>query len=224
MSFSSEVREEVKKKSFTIKNSHSKITKENGYDYKKEFLKINFIYFGSISDPERFYHMEFVYDSMEEAEGIRDLIREFGIQAGLIERKGKFVVYLKDSEDIFNMLSILGAHEALMKFENVRILKGMREDVQRKVNCETANLQKTVSASVRQTEDIQYIRDHLGLSQLPEPLREAAEFRLSNPQATLRELAEAMKPPISRSGANHRLRKLSQIADDLRLKEMRRTE
>ena len=168
--------------------------------------------------------MEFVYDSMEEAEGIRDLIREFGIQAGLIERKGKFVVYLKDSEDIFNMLSILGAHEALMKFENVRILKGMREDVQRKVNCETANLQKTVSASVRQTEDIQYIRDHLGLSQLPEPLREAAEFRLSNPQATLRELAEAMKPPISRSGANHRLRKLSQIADDLRLKEMRRTE
>ena len=219
MSFSSEVREEVEKRSFTFTSKHSKISKENGAGYQKEFLRINFIYFGSIADPERFYHMEFVYDTREEAEGIQSLIAGFGITPGIVERKGRYVVYIKDSEAISDMLNLLGAYDSLMKFENIRILKGMREDVQRKVNCETANLQKTVSAAVRQTQDIQYIEAHMGLGNLPESLREVASLRLGNPQATLRELAEAMVPPMGKSGVNHRLRRLSLIAEELRRKE-----
>ncbi|MDO4266772.1 MAG: DNA-binding protein WhiA [Eubacteriales bacterium] len=224
MSFSSEVREEVKKKCFTFKKGHSRITESCGEAYKQEFLMLNFIYFGSVSDPERFYHMEFVYDTAEEAEGVRKLISEFGIEAGIVDRKGRSVVYIKDSEAIFEMLGILGAHESMMKFENIRILKEMREDVQRKVNCETANLLKTVSASVRQTEDIQYIKEHKGLSKLPESLRVVAELRLERPQATLKELSEAMDPPVGKSGVNHRLRKLSLIADELRLKNRKEEE
>ena len=218
MSFSSEVRDEVKKKCFTFKIKHSRITEDKGAEYQREFLMLNFLYFGSIADPERFYHMEFVYDTEEEARGIRSLLSEMHINAGLIERKGRYVVYIKDSEAIFEMLSILGAHESLMKFENIRILKEMREDVQRKVNCETANLQKTVSAAVRQIADIEYIRDHMGFSALPENLRELAELRLSQPEASLKELAGALHPPIGRSGTNHRLRRLQEIADELREK------
>lgn len=218
MSFSSEVREEVKKKCFTFKNNHSRMAKDSGEACQKEFLMLNFIYFGSVSDPERFYHMEFVYETEEEAEGILRLLHTYGIDAGIVSRKDRFVVYIKDSEAIAELLNLLGAHESLMRFENIRILKEMREDVQRKVNCETANLQKTVEASVRQTEDIAYIRDHIGFSNLPEPLREIAELRLQRPQATLRELSEALHPPLGRSGVNHRLRKLSLMAEEHRLR------
>lgn len=179
---------------------------------------LNFIYFGSVADPERFYHMEFVYETEEEALGIRNLLSEMHLNAGLIGRKGRYVVYIKDSEAIFEMLSILGAHESLMKFENIRILKEMREDVQRKVNCETANLQKTVSAAVRQISDIEYIRDHFGFSALPENLQEIAALRLARPEASLKELSEALHPPLGRSGTNHRLRKLQEIAAELREK------
>lgn len=216
MSFSSDVKREVQKKCFTFKNRHSKIAEDLGDGYQKEFLMLNFLYFGSVADPERFYHMEFVYETKEEAEGVRELISGFGIDPGLIERKNRYVVYIKDSEAISEMLSILGAHEALMKFENIRILKEMREDVQRKVNCETANLQKTVQAAVRQTADIQYIKEHMGFDALPENLQEVAVLRLERPQATLQELSEALSSPIGKSGVNHRLRRLSEIANGLR--------
>lgn len=221
MSFSSEVREEIGKKCFTFKNRHSKISRSDGAEYKKEFLMLNFLYFGSIADPERLYHMEFVYEDAEEAEGIRELLSEFGIEAKAMSRKDKFVVYLKDGEAISELLNLLGAHEALMKYENIRILKEMRGDVQRKVNCETANLQKTVSASVRQTEDIRYLKERTGFVNLPEQLREIAELRLSRPEATLKELSEALKPPIGKSGVNHRLRKLSKLAEEQRRKDGR---
>lgn len=216
MSFSSEVKEEVKKKCFTFKNRHSKITKGNSLEYQQEFLMALFLKTGSVSDPERFYHLEFVCTSQEEAKTLMDMIAEFGIAAKTVERKGHEVVYLKDSEAISDMLNILGAHQSLMKFENVRILKEVRENVQRQVNCETANLQKTVSAAVRQTQDIEYIRTRMGFSELPESLQEVAELRLRKPSATLKELSESLSAPIGKSGVNHRLRKLSQIAEDLR--------
>ena len=154
--------------------------------------------------------------SEREALDLEKLIASFQITAKIVERKNHYVVYLKESDAISDMLNLLGAHEALMKFENVRILKGMRENIQRQVNCETANLQKTVSASVRQIQDIEYVRSHSGFSGLPDGLREIAELRLEYPNATLKELAGMLHTPVGKSGVNHRLRKLSALADVLR--------
>ncbi len=216
MSFSSEVKEEVKKKCFTFKNKHSKITKEVSLEFKKEYLMALFVKSGSISDPEKFYHLEFICECIEEADMLAELIAEFGISAKMVERKGHYIVYLKESDAISDMLGILGAYESMMKFENIRILKEMRENIQRQVNCETANLQKTVSASVRQIQDIEYIRERIGFDELQENLREIAVLRLEKPSATLKELSESLSTPLGKSGVNHRLRKLSNIADDLR--------
>ena len=216
MSFSSEVKEEIRKKCFTFKNRHSKITNGIDAEYRKELLMVMFLRCGSISDPERFYHLEFVCESEEEARSLCSVIESFDIYPRITERKHHFIVYLKDSEAISAMLSLLSAHQSMMKLENIRILKEMRESIQRQVNCETANISKTVSASVRQTEDIKLISSKLGLSKLPENLRELASLRLERPSATLKELSEALSEDIGRSGVNHRLRRLSRIAEDLR--------
>ncbi len=224
MSFSAEVKEEIKKKCFTFKNKHSRITNEIDAEYRKGYLMAMFLDSGSISDPEKFYHLEFVFDSFDEAKDISGIIESFGIIPKMTERKHRFVVYLKDSEAISSMLSILSAHQSMMRFENIRILKEMRENIQRQVNCETANISKTVSASVRQIEDIEYINSRLGISKLPENLREVAELRLRMPSATLRELSEELSDDIGKSGVNHRLRKLSSIADELRGSDRERPE
>ena len=180
------------------------------------FLIEKFLQCGTISDPERFYHMEFVLPDPEEAEKLLGALSHFGIPAGLSERRGRIIVYIKDSDAISDMLNLLGAHKALLEFENIRVLKGMREHVQRKVNCETANIRKTVDASVRQVEDIEFISREMGLEKLPEGLESIARMRLAMPEATLKELAEALDPPVTRSGVNHRLRRLMLIADGLR--------
>ena len=217
MSFSSAVKDELRKKYFTNNEKNSKIARRSKEkDYKRELLRKLFIEKGSLSDPERFYHMEFVCNSEEEADELIALIAEFGIEARPAVRNKHIIVYIKDSEAIFDMLNILGAHKSLMEFENVRILKEMREDVQRKVNCETANINKTVSAAVGQIDDIIYIRDRIGFNSLPENLRAVAKLRLEKPDATLKELGELLSPPVSKSGVNHRLNKLSGIADKLR--------
>lgn len=217
MSFSSAVKDELRKKYFTNNENNSKIARRSKEkDYKRELLRKLFIEKGSLSDPERFYHMEFVCNSEEEADELIAVIAEFGIEARPAVRNKHIIVYIKDSEAIFDMLNILGAHKSLMEFENVRILKEMREDVQRKVNCETANINKTVSAAVRQIEDIICIRDRIGLNSLPAALCEVAKLRLEKPDATLKELGEMLSPPVSKSGVNHRLNKLSGIADKLR--------
>ena len=217
MSFSSAVKDELRKKYFTNNEKNSKIARRSKEkDYKRELLRKLFIEKGSLSDPERFYHMEFVCNSEEEADELIALIAEFGIEARPAVRNKHIIVYIKDSEAIFDMLNILGAHKSLMELENVRILKEMREDVQRKVNCETANINKTVSAAVRQIDDIIYIRDRIGFNSLPENLRAVAKLRLEKPDATLKELGELLSPPVSKSGVNHRLNKLSGIADKLR--------
>lgn len=215
MSFSSEVRDEVKIKYFTFKSRHSKITENREMIDEKEFLMALFIRSGSVSDPEKLYHLDFVCDSPKEAEMTLDAIGGFGITAKLMHRKGKPVVYLKDSESISDMLALLGAHNALLHYENVRVVKEMRGTVQRRVNFETANINKTVSASLKQAEDIELIRDRIGLMNLPDQLREIAELRLEFPEATLQELSDRI-PEVGRSGINHRFRKIAKIADELR--------
>lgn len=183
---------------------------------KKAFIKGAFLGSGSVSNPEKAYHLEFVVNSLELAEELRDVINTFGLTAKVIARKSTFIVYLKEGEQIVDILSIIGAFNSLFEFENVRIVKDMRNNVNRLVNCETANLSKTVNAAVRQVESIRLIQRELGLQRLSKPLREMAEVRLEYPDESLKELGEMLDPKVGKSGVNHRLRKIEKIADELR--------
>ena len=143
-------------------------------------------------------------------------MESFNLDGKIVERKGHYVVYLKEGSQIADMLRIMEAPLALMEFENIRILKEMRNSINRQVNCEAANLGKTISAAVKQVEDIKYICSTVGLDNIPESLAETARKRLEYPEAALKELGELMDPPLGKSGVNHRLKKLSELAEDLR--------
>ena len=180
---------------------------------RKAFLRGAFLAGGSISDPEKTYHLELTSRTSRQAQELSKILGTFKLKARIIMRKGSYVTYLKEGENIVDFLNIIGAHTALMELENVRILKGMRNTVNRIVNCETANLEKTVNASVRQVENIRYIAENVGFNALPENLRDIAELRLEYNDASLVELGQLLSPPIGKSGVNHRLRKLDQIAE-----------
>ena len=183
---------------------------------KRAFLRGTFLAAGSISDPEKGYHLEIVCSTMERAEQIQSIMKEFELDARIVTRKKNQVVYLKEGSQIVDFLGVVEAGSALMNLENIRIRKEISNNINRKVNCETANIGKTVSAAVKQIEDIRYIETHVGFSQLTEELEETAVCRLRYPEATLKELGEMMNPPVGKSGVNHRLRKLGRIADELR--------
>jgi len=157
-----------------------------------------------------------VCSSEEKSEQLKDVINSFGLDAKVIKRKEHFVVYLKDGEHISDLLNVIEAHVSLMDMENVRILKDVRNNVNRKVNCETANLNKTIAASVKQIEDIMFIRDNYGLAYLPKTLEDMARVRLEYPDDSLKELGDRLDPKVGKSGVNHRLRKISNIAEGLR--------
>ena len=183
---------------------------------KRAYIRGAFIASGSMSDPSKSYHFEIVCNDENQAEHLKEMMNSFGVDAKLVQRKRTYVVYLKEGSQIVDILNVMEAHVALMELENVRIVKEMRNSVNRKVNCETANLNKTVSAAVRQAEDIRYIQEKIGLDKLPMDLEETARLRLEHTEASLKELGDMLSPKVGKSGVNHRLRKLSQIADDLR--------
>ena len=183
---------------------------------KRAFIRGAFLASGSISDPEKGYHLEIVCSTMERAEQIQSIMKEFELDARIVTRKKNQVVYLKEGSQIVDFLGVVEAGSALMNLESIRIRKEISNNINRKVNCETANIGKTVSAAVKQIEDIRYIETHVGFSQLTEELEETAVCRLRYPEATLKELGEMMNPPVGKSGVNHRLRKLGRIADELR--------
>ena len=163
---------------------------------------------GSVNNPEKNYHLEFVVNSPLLAADLQEMVNSFGLEAKTVTRKDHEVIYLKEGEQIVDLLNVMEAHLALMELENVRIVKEMRNDINRKVNCETANLNKVVGAAVKQLEDIMFIQSTMGLQKLPPQLAELAEARLQYPEKSLKELG--------RSGVNHRLRKISAIAETLR--------
>lgn len=183
---------------------------------KRAFLKGVFMTSGSISDPNKGYHLEIVCNNDIRASFIKKLMKEFDIEGRIVKRKRYRVVYVKDGAMIVDILNIMGAHISLMNMENVRILKDISNNINRRVNCEAANLNKTVSAAVKQIQDINYIIETKGINYLPENLRALAEARLDAEDASLKELGEMMNPPLGKSGVNHRLRKISEIADELR--------
>lgn len=183
---------------------------------RRAFLRGAFLCVGSISDPQKGYHLEFVCPNEEKAKQLQHMIAGYDLEAKIILRKKYYVVYLKESEAIVDLLNIMEAHVALMKLENLRILKDMRNSVNRKVNCETANITKTVNAATRQIEDILFLKEKYGFQNLPPQLREMAEVRLELTDAPLKELGEHLDPPVGKSGVNHRLRKLSELAEQMR--------
>ena len=182
---------------------------------RRAYLRGAFLCTGSMSDPAKGYHLELVTDNERKAFQIQYLIREFELDAKVIRRKKYFVVYLKEGSNIVDFLNICEAHVSLMQFENERIVKEMRNSINRRVNCETANISNTVNAAAKQISDIEKIRDRIGFSNLPENLREMAIARIEHPDASLKELGQYLVPPVGKSGVNHRLRKLSEIADDI---------
>ncbi|NLY44949.1 MAG: DNA-binding protein WhiA [Tissierella sp.] len=183
---------------------------------KRSYIRGAFLGGGSISNPEKAYHLEFVTNNQEHGLDLSDIINSFGLNSKIVLRKENYVVYLKEGEQIVDLLNVMGAHQALLKFEDIRVLKDVRNNINRLVNCETANLSKTIDASMRQIEQIERIKKFMGLEKLPPKLRDIAEVRLSNPDATLKEIGEMLDPPVGKSGVNHRFRKIEEIAEDLK--------
>ena len=183
---------------------------------KRAFIRGAFLCVGSMSDPEKSYHLEFVCDDLSQAEQIQNELRNFDIEGKVIARKKYQVLYIKEGSYISDLLNVMEAYVSLMNFENQRIYKDMRNSVNRRVNCEAANITKTVTAASRQVEDIILIRDTKGLETLPDNLRDMELVRLEHPDAALGELGQYLAYPVGKSGVNHRLRKLSEIADNIR--------
>lgn len=179
---------------------------------KRAYIRGAFLAAGSVSDPNKSYHFEIVCQDESRAHYIAEMLSSFEIEAKVISRKQYYVLYVKDGTEIVEVLNVMGAHVALMDFENTRILKEMRNSVNRKVNCETANIGKTVAASARQTDDIRTLMASPVYRTLPKPLKQMAEIRTQYPDATLKELGELFTPPLGKSGVNHRLRKLGELA------------
>ena len=183
---------------------------------KRAFVSGAFLTAGSVNNPAKSYHLEIVCGSEYQASGLMKVINSFGVESRVVPRKKYFVVYLKDGGQIIDILNVMEAHQSLMNMENTRIVKEMRNAVNRRVNCETANITKTVNAAVKQVNDIEFIKASGKFATLSEPLRQLAELRLANPEASLKELVVLSGEGVSKSGVNHRLRRLSEIADGLR--------
>ncbi|SEQ23666.1 DNA-binding protein WhiA [Piscibacillus halophilus] len=208
---------EILEESFAIKRivSDSFIEKDC---CKKSYLRGAFLAGGSVNNPETSsYHLEIYSFYEEHNDTLCRLLNHFDLNAKTLERKKGFICYIKEAEKITEFLILIGAHQALLKFEDVRIMRDMRNSVNRLVNCETANLNKTIGAAFRQVENIRYIEKTVGLDALPEKLREVAELRVQHQDVTLKELGELSKyGKISKSGINHRLRKIDEYAEKLR--------
>lgn len=183
---------------------------------KRAYIRGAFLSGGSMTNPEKSYHIEFLNHEEELSLNLQRLINSFGLNSKLVKRKGQFVVYLKDGEQITDLLNIMESHNALLEWENIRVIKDVRNSLNRSVNCETANIGKVTSASVKQIEDIMFIKNTKSLEFLSESLEEIARLRLENQDLSLKEIGEMLNPPVGKSGVNHRFRKISEIARSIR--------
>ena len=212
MSFASDIKDELLGLKMWDLNSGMKQDEQ----LARLCIREAFIKSGSINDPNKKYHLEIMFKTKKKAEEMQTLLNNFNINAKIIKREKDYMLYLKDGEEISEFLALIGANSSVIKFEEIRVLKEKRNDINRLVNCETANLNKTINAAVKQIEDIKLIKKKRKFSNLPENLQEIAELRVANPDVSLVELGKMLSEPIGKSGVNHRLKKLSAIAEDLR--------
>lgn len=183
---------------------------------KRAFLRGAFLVNGSMSDPKKSYHLEIVCTTAKKAKQLQEIMIRLTLNAKTVLRKKQYVVYIKEGDQLVDALNLMEAHVSLMEFENIRILRGIANNINRTTNCEVANSQKTITASAKQQEDIMLIEKTSGLGSLPPALYEIALLRLENPDVSIKELGEMLSPPIGKSGVNHRLRKLNQLANEIR--------
>jgi len=212
MSFSGEVREELLELKMWDNNSSLKQDEQ----LARLLIREAFIKKGFINDPNKEYHLEILFKSKKKADELKEIILNFGIDIKSTKKGSDYMLYLKEGEEISSFLALMGAAKAVLKFEEIRVIKDTRNNINRLVNCETANLNKTINAAVKQIEDIKLIKKKHKFSSLPENLQEIAELRITNPDVSLVELGKMLSEPIGKSGVNHRLKKLSEIAEDLR--------
>jgi len=183
---------------------------------EKAFLRGVFLGSGSLVNPEVRYHLELTVNNQENALFIKDVIESFDIQAKMIKRKKDYTIYLKVAESVSTFLIVVGSNRGTLKFEEARVIKEVRNNINRISNFENANFDKTLEASLMQIEDIKLIRKNRKFTKLPESLKETARLRLNFKEATLEEIGNMLNPPISRAGVNHRFKKIHEIAESLR--------
>ena len=188
------------------------------------YIRGAFLGSGSLTNPQKNYHAELINVSKDHQEALQELMGYYGLEMHMIARKRQhqsvYVLYLKEGEQIVDLLNVMQAYTALMDLENIRIEKEMRNQINRSVNCEAANLQKVVQAAYKQVKDIEYLISQVGWEGLPASLSQMARVRLEHQDESLQELGRLLDPPVGRSGVNHRLRKLSQMAEQLRQEKM----
>ena len=217
---------EVKGKVFvaTIKKNEKveklmEIKLDQNEEIQKAIVKGAFLGAGSITDPNKQYHLEILFQERSNAEYVLNICKNFGVFLKVLENKNKVQLYIKDGEEISKFLALLGANRGVLSFEEVRITKEIKNNVNRLVNCETANLNKIVNASVNQVNDIKLIQKLNKFEELPEDLKEIAILRLENPDMSLKSLGELLENPIGKSGVNHRLQKIHDFAEELRQRD-----
>lgn len=213
MSFSKDLKDELLELKMWDLGSNMKQDEQLARLYIREA----FIKSGSVNDPNKKYHLQIMFKEKAKAEEMQTLLNNFSIHAKIIIKEKDYMLYLKDGEEISEFLALVGANKSVIKFEEIRVIKEKRNDINRLVNCETANLNKTINASVKQIEDIKKIKKAGKFNELPETLKEIAEVRINNPEMSLIELGKLLDKPIGKSGVNHRLKKLSQIAEELKI-------
>lgn len=199
-----------------INNIFSKIATNPKDEVKKTILRGCFLGAGSCTDPEKSYHLEIIFGDEKNAEYISNLAKSYGIEFKSIEVKEKYMLYIKEADQVSSFLACIGANKAVLKLEDIRIFKEMKNNVNRIVNCETANLNKTVDAAVSQIEDIKFLQKMNKFEELPIEVREVALLRLEHPESSLKELGEMLVEPIGKSGINHRIKKIQNLAEDIR--------
>ncbi len=183
---------------------------------KKAFVRGAFLGGGSLNNPNKKYHLEVLLSNVKNAQCLIEVLNSFNIQAKILERKNATSIYIKDSEEISKFLALIGANKAVLDFEEIRVVRNTRNNVNRLVNCETANLNKTVNAAVEQIQNITYLKSIKKFEELPENLRKIAILRIENPEVSLTELGQMLDEPIGKSGVNHRLKKIGEIAEEYR--------
>lgn len=212
MSFSTDLKEELlNQKVWDSKSSMNQSEQIDRICVREAFIKTGFI-----NNPNKDYHLEMLFKSQDKAEEIRDILKKYYINTKIIIKNKRYMIYIKDGEEISKFLAFVGANTSMLKYEEIRVIKETKNNINRLVNCETANLNKTVGAAVMQIEDIKFIRKCNAFDDLPIGLKEIAKAREENPDMTLEELGLSLTTPIGKSGVNHRLRKIHEIAEELR--------
>lgn len=177
----------------------------------RAYIRGCFLGSGSVANPEKMYHLEIVFDEESEAVRIKELMDTVQLYGKITKRKEQYIFYYKDSEMISDLLSFMEAYQSVLKLEDIRAMKDLKNNINRVINCETANIDKTVAAAMKQKNAI----ERIGIDNLPENLRKIAIARLKHPDASLKTLGELMKPEMSRSGVNYKLKKIEKIAEEL---------